>query len=370
MDHRDDARGAGSQRQLVAHAEGLLRSGAAAAALGALENGRRTCQPSERPYMDWLIGRALLDLGRRGAAYTTLQAALADPASTTDDAARARLLSALGAVHHAEGQFQAAAETFGRALYHAERLRPPDHDLCARLLVNLGSVALKSGQVEASTGYYERAVEAAGRADDTRRLGMAHMGLGLARQEAHDYAAAMSHAAQAITLFDRANDRRLAMQARINLALAHAVQEHWVEAMPHLNRVVEYARADADLSTEAHALELLARAHAFVGDHAGAVQLASQARVTAGRADDRLEASNAAVTEAQALVALGRVAEAEERFRMAIAYFQAVGASRRLVAASHAYAVALRSWGRAAEALEVLDHAYALTAHLQQGEDT
>ena len=370
MDHRDDARGAGSQRQLVAHAEGLLRSGAAAAALSALENGRHTCHPSERPYMDWLIGRALLDLGRRGAAYTTLQEALADPASTTDDAARARLLSALGAVHHAEGQFQAAAETFGRALYHAERLRPPDHDLCARLLVNLGSVALKSGQVEASTGYYERAVEAAGRADDTRRLGMAHMGLGLARQEAHDYAAAMSHAAQAITLFDRANDRRLAMQARINLALAHAVQEHWVEAMPHLNRVVEYARADADLSTEAHALELLARAYAFVGDHAGALQLASQARVTAGRADDRLEASNAAVTEAQALVALGRMAEAEERYRGALAYFEAVGASRRLVAASHAYAVALRSWGRAAEALEVLDHAYALTAHLQQGEDT
>jgi hypothetical protein len=54
---------------------------------------------------------------------------------------------------------------------------------------------------------------------------------------------------------------------------------------------------------------------------------------------------------------------------MAIAYFQAVGASRHLVAASHAYAVALRSWGRATEALEVLDHAYALTAHLQQGED-
>ena len=103
----------------------------------------------------------------------------------------------------------------------------------------------------------------------------------------------MSHAAQAITLFARANDRRLAMQARINLALAHAVHEHGVEAMPHLNRMVEYARAD-----------------------------------------DRLEASNAAVTEAKALVPLGLVAEAEERYRMAIAYFQAVGASRRLMAAS------------------------------------
>jgi hypothetical protein len=61
---------------------------------------------------------------------------------------------------------------------------------------------------------------------------MAHMGLGLARQEAHAAAASLSHAAQAITLFDRANDWRLAVQARINLALAHAVQEHWVEAMP------------------------------------------------------------------------------------------------------------------------------------------
>jgi tetratricopeptide (TPR) repeat protein len=105
-----------------------------------------------------------------------------------------------------------------------------------------------------------------------------------------------------------------------------------------------------------------------VGDHAGAVQLARQARVTAGRADDRLEASNAAVTEAKALVALGRAAEAEERYRMALAYFQAVGAFRRLMAASHAYAVALRSWGRADEALQVLDHAYTLTAQREQGE--
>jgi tetratricopeptide (TPR) repeat protein len=196
---------------------------------------------------------------------------------------------------------------------------------------------------------------------------MAHMGLGVARKDAGDYAAALSHAAQAITLFERANERRLAMQARINLALAHATQEHWVEAVPHLNRVVEYARAETDSSTEAHALELLARAHAFVGDHVGAAQLASQARVTAERADDHLEASNAAVTEAKALAALGQVAEAEERYRMAMAYFQAVGASRRFMAASHAYAVALRAWGRADEALEVLERAYALTANLQQG---
>jgi hypothetical protein len=99
------------------------------------------------------------------------------------------------------------------------------------------------------------------------------------------------------------------------------------------------------------------------------MQRAGQAYLTPGRADDRLEASNVAVTEATALVALGRVAEAEERYGMAIAYVQAV-ASRRLVAASHACAVALRAWGRGAdEALEVLDHADALTAPLQQGED-
>src|SRR2546423_3203053 len=326
MDHCDDARDGGSQRQLVAQAEGLLRGGGAAVALTALENGRTAWPPSERPCIDGLIGRALLDLGRRGAAYTTLQAALADPASTTDDALRARLLNALGTVYHDDGQFQAAAETFGRALHHTERLRPPDHGLRARLLVNLGSCALKCGQVDASTTYYERAVGAATQAADPRRLGMAHMGLGLARQEAHDYAGAVSHAAQAITQFERAHERRLAMQARINLALAHAVQEHWVEAIPHLNRVVEYARADADLSTEAHALELLARAHAFVGDHAGAVQLASQARVTAGRADDRLEARKAAGTEAPAPGGPGGVGEAGGGLRTAIARFPAPGA--------------------------------------------
>ena len=65
-----------------------------------------------------------------------------------------------------------------------------------------------------------------------------------------------------------------------------------------------------------------------------------------------------------------RMAEAEECYRGALAYFEAVGASRRLVAASHAYAVALRAWGRPEKALEVLDHAHAVTAHHQQGEDT
>ena len=121
---------------------------------------------------------------------------------------------------------------------------------------------------------------------------------------------------------------------------------------------------------EAHALELLARAHAFVSDYAGAVQRASQAHLTAGRAADRLEASNAAVTEAKALVALGRVAEAEERYCMAIAYVQAVGASRRLVATSPDFAVALWAWDAPTKPWGFsTTAAYAWTTHLQRGED-
>jgi hypothetical protein len=36
---------------------------------------------------------------------------------------------------------------------------------------------------------------------------------------------------------------------------------------------------------------------------------------------------------------------------------------------AYAFALALRAWGRADDALEVLEHAYALMAHLQQSED-
>jgi hypothetical protein len=42
-------------------------------------------------------------------------------------------------------------------------------------------------------------------------------------------------------------------------AVCTVALRHWVEAMPRLNRVVKAPRADADLSTEAYALELLAR---------------------------------------------------------------------------------------------------------------
>jgi tetratricopeptide (TPR) repeat protein len=221
--------------------------------------------------------------------------------------------------------------------------------------------------VEASTIYYERAIEAAREADDPRRLGMAHMGLGMARQEARDYDQALSHAAQAMTLFQTAGERRLEAQALTNLALAHAAQEHWAEAVPHLQRALARAREDGDLAHQAHILELLARARAFVGDHAGAAELAGEARVLAEREDDRLEAGAAALTEAAALSALQRREQAEERYRMALEYFRAAGASRRFMSATRAYAATLRDWGRTDEALEILDQAYSTVLNLRQG---
>lgn len=348
-------------------AESLLRAGDSAAALALLDEWRPRCTPDESPYAAWLMGWALLDLGRRGEAYTVVQAALADPAIDADDAAHVHLLGVLGNLHHADGHFQAAAEAFGRALHYAERHQPPDHAVRARLLVNLGSSALKSGQVEAATIYYERAVDAARLAGDARRLGMAHMGLGFARQEARDLAAALAHAQEAVRLFEQAGEPRLAIQARTNLALAHVEQDEWDAATPHLRQVLAQARADGDLTAAAHALELLARASAARNDDEEAARLAVEAREMAERGGDDLEAHLAAVTEAVALVALGRAAEAEALYRRAIDYFRAAGASRHLMSAGHGYATALRAWGRDDEALEVLDGAYAVIMNLRQG---
>lgn len=356
-----------ARARLLPHAESLLRDGDAAAALAALQRGRALGLPPERPYFDRLIARALLDLDRHEEAYATLYAALDHPVTAGDETLHAHLLNVLGAVHHATGQLHAAIDAFSQALHYADRLRPSDPALRARLLINMGVAAIKSGQAEAATIYYERAVEAARQANDLRRLGLAHMGLGVARQEARDYTMALSHAGQAMTLFEQVGERRLASQALTNLALAHGARNQWDAAVPHLRRVLEQARADGDSATEAHVLEMLARARAFAGDHAGAAQLAAQARVTAQQVDDMLEASGAALTEAAALTALGSIAEAEDRYRMAVDYFRSIGAARDLMAASHAYARALRSWGRVDDALEVLDQAYAETVNLPQG---
>lgn len=352
---------------LLAHAERLLRMGEAVAALMVLENGRAALSPAERPYVDHLRGLALLALDRCGEAYTMLQVALADPTIEGDDAAHAFLLNVLGNIHHADGHFQAATEAFGRALRYAERVQPPDDTLCARLLVNLGSAALKSGQVEPATTYYERAVVAARRTGEMRRLGMAHMGLGLARQQARDSAAALAHAEEALRLFAQTGDTRLAAQSRTNLALVYVEQGAWDAAMPHLQRVLEQARAGDEPTVAAHALELLARVHAARGSNEGAAKYAAEARTVAERAGDLLEAHIAGVTEAAALVVLGRLGEADDLYRWAIDYFCDTGVSRHLISASHDYAKMLRSWGRGDEALDVLDRAYACAMNARQG---
>ncbi len=367
MGQSSDSSGRQDGESLTERAERLLGEGMASSALALLEDARPARPPADYPFIDRLIVRALLDLGRHGEAYTTLQAALANPAIDGDDRAQVLLLDVLGNVHHAAGHFQAAAEVFGRALYHAERLDPPDHALRARLHVNLGSTALKSGQVEAATIYYERAVEAARQAHDLRRLGMAYMGLGFARQQARDYGAALAHTGEAMRLFERAGDARQMMQARTNLALIYAEQGDWEAAVPHLQEVLGQARADGDAGGIAHALELLARAGASRGDHARAAELAAEARVTAERSGDGLEAHLAGVTEASALVVLGQDAAAEELYRRAIAYFREAGATRHLMSASQGYAAALRGWGRSDEALEVLDAAYTALMDLRQG---
>jgi len=353
--------------ELLDRADRLLRAGAAAAALALLEGGRRTCRPAVRPYVDRLIASALLGLGRHDDAVATLRDALVDPAGVGDDRLHALLLAALGTVHHAAGRLRDAAAAVGRAIEHAERVQPPDHALRARLFINQGVVALDAGQVEPATIYYERAVEAARRADDCRRLGLAYMGLGFARQQARDHAAAVAHTAEAMRLLDGTGDVRLAVQARTNLAVAYAGQGAWDVATPHLRRVLEWARAAGDAVTAAHALELLACAASAGGDHADALACAREARTASEGVGDPMEAHLAGVTEARALAALGRLDEAERLYRQAIDYFCAVGASRRLMDASHDYAGALRSRSRDDEARAILDRAYAVTIGLPQG---
>jgi len=365
----DQTRDAGERdgETVLVHAERLLREGAAEAALALLEDGRRECRATERPYLNRLIGSALLNLGRRGEAHATLETALADPVIHDDDRAHALLLNVLGNVQHAEGRFQAAAERFGQALRYAELLCPLDHALCARLLVNLGVAALDAGQVEPATVYYERAAEAARLAGDRRRLGMAYMGLSVTREQARDYNAARSHAEEAVRLFEQAGEPRLATQARTNLATVYAEQGAWDVATPYVHHVLTQARASGDAATAAYALELLAQADIARGDYDGAAERAAEARAGAESAGDLLEAHVAGVTEAAALVALERPAEAERRYRAAIDYFRAVRASRHFMSASRDYVEALRSWGRGDEALKVLDQAYAFVTNLRQG---
>ncbi len=367
MDQTRNAGGGHDGEAVLVHAERMLHEGEATAALTLLEDRRQECPATERPYLNRLIGSALLSLGRHGEAYTTLQTALADPVIDDDDRAHALLLNVVGNVHHAGGRFQPATEAFERALRHAELLCPPDHALCARVLVNLGVAALDSGQVEPASVYYERAVEAARLAGDRRRLGMAYMGLGVARERACDYNAARAHAEEAVRLFEQAGEPRLTTQARMNLATVYAEQGAWDVAAPHVQHVLTQARASGDMATVAHALEVLAQVETARGEYDRAAERAAEARIMAENSGDLLEAHIAGVTEAAALAALKRPAEAERRYREAIDYFRVARTSRHFMSASHNYVEALRSWGRRDEARDVLNQAYAFVTSLRQG---
>ena len=193
------------------------------------------------------------------------------------------LLNVIGTVHRDLGNLDVAVEYFQRT----RELR--EHPVYASFsLPTIAHVQLQQGKIEEALATYREAVAlnrkaryADGTAQTTRSLGEVLAGLGRDAE-------AVPYLAQAADLFAQLEERANEALMRRRLASVHQKLGDWRAAHDAWRAVRTIARALADLSVEAEALEGIARAERQLGsDPAVVIAGYEEALATAARAGDR-----------------------------------------------------------------------------------
>jgi tetratricopeptide (TPR) repeat protein len=163
------------------------------------------------------------------------------------------------------------------------------------------------------------------RTDDLLGAAYTRRGLGLAHWSLAQYDEARVQADEALDLAGRAGDQRLALSALMLLGMTADLTGDFAGAVRAGTRTLELARAGADASVEAMALNNLGYVHARHGRGAEGVEFCRQALTLHLDRGDRHGEASVRQVFAYALGEAGRTDEAVAEYGRAVGCFQGLG---------------------------------------------
>jgi tetratricopeptide (TPR) repeat protein len=295
---------------------------AAALLATAVESGH--VSPSGQPEVFATLGRAWAALGQAERAVALFERCLELVAieAPGDETLAVRYASYLSAALTDLGDYERAQEVLRGAVRSSDRLSDPH--MRVRLYWSLGRVAGNAGRAQVSLGYFRRAVALLEATEHTAHLGRAHLSCAWVLLAAERYDEAATHLAQAEELFGSSAEQA-------DLVMLH--------------------RHQAELAQ-------------LTGDRAASVERAREAIRIAGDAYPG-ERGNAWLVIAEAHAQEGSTGEAEGAYAEAARLLDGHGTPRERARCYRAWGRLLRSAGREAEALDVLERAADFAAEVR-----
>jgi tetratricopeptide (TPR) repeat protein len=274
--------------------------------------------------------------------------------------------SSLGRAYAATGRADAATELLERALAGArEHGSTPWHE--ARYAAALGRVLADSGDQARAEAVVREAVPADAEPPDSLTRARAYRSLASSAQRAGDSGTALANARRALALLDAADDATELARAyglASSLALAGGDADAAARHLDAAERVLAGLHSTPEAAMLPVRRSQLAAAR---GDGTAAVELARTALAAIG--EERPEDRGAALLAlADGLSMTGSGPEAGDAYGRAVDLLEESGRWREATQGCRSWARMLRSAGREAEALDVLDRAAGLGLRSSPGD--
>ncbi|MFP5341814.1 MAG: helix-turn-helix domain-containing protein [Candidatus Limnocylindria bacterium] len=223
-------------------------------------------------------------------------------------------------------------------------------DFHVRLLVSAAMIETSAGDPARALAYLE---EARGRSVDldVRQRATFLSTMATACREAGDLEGAIRYGQEAVTLLRHAATDPVVRSLENELALAYLANGNRQRAAELARTARDAAMAGGDLRYAAHVIDTEAVIALDQGDHARAVELASESLALAEQTDNELAQLDALITRARAYAAGGDHAAAAADFERASERAEDLPARRREV---------LSAWADSLAALGQHDRAFAL----------
>lgn len=217
------------------------RMGEHEAALASHEDGLLRLSGLRQPDLeiDLLHGKslALRDLGDWDGSFAAARSALERAGGEGLDRQRANLLSTLGTLYAARGDFRRAERLVRRALWVADGAE--DELLALRLRNNLGNILWKTGRFDPARELYTRNLAFYERTNDVWGQLFALNNLGILECSRGSWMAAREPLTRSIEVTRRLGARETEAAQRLNLGEVEEILGHWPRAQRHLERALK-----------------------------------------------------------------------------------------------------------------------------------
>lgn len=303
-----------------------------------------------RPRVQWLRGRALIEVGAPRDAVAALREGLTAAKQLDDSPMTPYLQHEMGRALYGTGNYDEALGHLRDAL-DASTGESQDPTLIGRITIGIGHILYIRGDSQGAIEHYERARDLFRQVSDLNTLGAVYSGLSLAYSRKGDAGNALRYSRLSIAAFTAHQNEQQAARELNNLAGRYQELDDLRSALECGAEAVARAQMVNARDVEAVAHSTLASVHLRLDEFEEAKNEAELAEGMA-RSDDDMARIDAWIVQAKIAEHDGDIEQADDLYVRALTALDRAGCYTAYADTALGYSLALRQRGETERALE------------------